>query len=344
MWAFGHPFFQLGPVEWPLARAEIVKVFPSLQGSFNITNTGQEIGAVIQDRAPGVYGELGRTARTIPLEVEVKHGGSSVAKYNYKLIRDTLLTPALIDMAVSQSLLVTQKQTGEMSVALSGNFSVDGHEEVKVENLFTGFNITSEVGSLPAAVYYYLSDNEFQTVEVTEVSITLDFIEERRIATLERAWFTKTSEVKPGDSFKLIMELKPRRDKRFTLEQDYYIPPTLQSGTYRVTVGNGAAIAKQEEELIEGTFLIRDVSHMIRLINSLRPNFNLYVQIYREEEGIYYEGDLFPGLPPSALSVMKANKGDDNFVRLLGTVMDERRMDTEYYVQGVRKLQFIVKR
>ena len=344
VWAFGHPFFQLGQVEWPLARAEVVKVFPSIDGSFNITNSGQEIGAIIQDRSVAVYGILGRQASLIPMEVVVKHGGSEVAGYKYRLIRDVLLTPLLIEIAVGQSLAVTQRLSGELSVALSGTFTLDGYEEIVVENLFSGFNVLSELGMLPAAVYFYLGNNEFAPVSVSAISVELDLVEEQRLANLEKAWFTKTSDVKPGDQFKLIMELKPRRGKDFRLEQDYVIPSTLQSGDYKVTVGNGAAITEQENALIKGTFKIRDLRHMIRLINSLRPNFKLYAQVFREEEGYYFDGDFFPSLPPSDLSVMRANKGDDNLVRLLGTVLDERRMDTEYYVQGVRKLRFTVKR
>ena len=96
--------------------------------------------------------------------------------------------------------------------------------------------------------------------------------------------------------------------------------------------------------MIRGELRIRDLRHMIRLINSLRPNNRLYAQVWREEEGIYFDGDLFPSLPPSALSVMSVNSGDDRIIRLLGTVVDERRMETEYFVSGVRNLQFTVRR
>lgn len=342
VWAFGHPFFQLGSVNWPLKRAELVKIFPAIDGSFFITNTGQQIGAITQDRTPAVFGELGAKVDTVPLKVAIKHEGQDVVTYNYQLARDYVLTPILIDMAISQSLAITQRQFGEMSVAVSGKITVEGHKDIEIDNLFSGVNIVNQAGTLPAAIYMFVSTNEFLPVNITNLDITLDFIEEQRIATLQRAWLTKT-EAKQGDEFKLIMELKPRRGRPFTLEEDYYLRVKLQPGVYNMTVGNGAAINQQETQLIQGTFEIRDIDHMVRLINSLRPSNRLYAQVYRSEEGLYYEGDFFPGLPPSALTVMKANKGGDSIVRLLGTVLDERRMDTEYYVDGVRKLQFTVR-
>jgi hypothetical protein len=343
VFAFGHPIYQLGPVEWPMARAEVVTVFPSLQGSFHITNSGQVVGAFIQDRASAAYGLLGRQAKTVPVEVEVKHKGSSVSEYKYRLARDLLLTPVLIDMVISNSLLATQKQYGEMSVALSGTLSLDGYEDIKIDNFYTGFNVLAQAGGLPAAVYFFLSNNEFAPVNITGLKITLDFIEEQRIAELERVWLTRT-EVRPGESFKLVIQLKPRRGKTLFLEQDYHIPPTLQSGTYKITVGNGEAITQQENELVKGTMKLRDIQQMVRLINLLRPNSKLYAQVMREEEGFYFEGEFFPGLPPSKMTVISANKGDDNFVKLLGTIVDERQMETDYVVQGVKKLSFTVRR
>ena len=341
VWAFGHPFLQLGPVDWPLRRAEAVMVFPALDGSFVITNSGQEVGAIKQDRAPAVYGEIGAKASTIPMKVSVKHGGEDVIEYNYRLARDIVITPVLMDIALNRSLAVTQRAFGEMSIAVSGTISIDGYDDVVIDNLYSGINVISRIGQLPASMYYFLANNEFGAVKVTGIDVTLDFIEEQRIATLQRAWFTKT-EVKQGDAFKLVMELKPRRGRAFRLEEDYYLRTQLKPGVYNVTVGNGAAINEQENRLIRGSFQMRSIDHMVRLMNSLRPSNRLYAQVFRDEEGLYYEGDFFPGLPPSALSVMRTNKGGDPFVTLLGTVLDERRMNTEFYVDGVRKLQFTV--
>lgn len=343
VWAFGHPFYQLGEVSFPLARAELIKIFPSAQGSFHITNSGQVIGSIVQDRASAVFGEIGKMADTLPMTVTVKYDGKEIGTYKYNLARVTLMTPALIDICLVNSLLVTQRQYGDMSAMLSGSIAVDNHESIKVDNFYSGLNVLNELSELPSAIYFFLKSNEFHPVRVSSIDLSVDLVEEQRIATLERAWLSST-EIKPGKGFTLKMELKPHRSKAIILEENYFIPPTIQSGKYNITVGSGSAIAQQENELVQGEFKLRDVSQMIRLINSLRPNYKLYAQTYREEEGVYFEGDFFPGLPPSALSVIKSNKGDDNFVRLRGTVMDERQVKTQYLVNGVRKLSFTVKR
>ena len=41
----GHPFMQRGPVDWPLATAEILTVFPSRQMSFKMGSIGRTSSA-----------------------------------------------------------------------------------------------------------------------------------------------------------------------------------------------------------------------------------------------------------------------------------------------------------
>jgi hypothetical protein len=230
-----------------------------------------------------------------------------------------------------------------MSASIKGTISVDGYGDIKIDNLFSGYLVITDVSLLPAAIYQFLHTNEFEKVKVTGINLTIDLVEEFKSATLEQAWLTKT-EVKPGDRFQLIMKLMPRRGKVITETIDYVIPANLQSGTYRITVGNGAAISQQENEMVQGQIRLTSVAQMIRQMNILRTNYKLYAQTYREEEGIFHQGEFFPGLPHSSLSVMKTNKAEENFVTLSGTVVDERNIETNYVVSGLKKLTFTVKR
>jgi len=67
--AFGHPLFNLGPVELPMTRARVEALLPSLQSSFKLAGPAGEAGSVIADRASGIAGRIGRPARTIPVRL-----------------------------------------------------------------------------------------------------------------------------------------------------------------------------------------------------------------------------------------------------------------------------------
>src|SRR4029077_19215801 len=76
VYAFGHPFLDMGEVKFPMAKSEIVGVMPSLATSFKFANGGEVVGAFHQDRSSGIMGRLGDAADMIPVDVTVDGSGS----------------------------------------------------------------------------------------------------------------------------------------------------------------------------------------------------------------------------------------------------------------------------
>ena len=60
--AFGHPFFNLGPVDMPMAKSEILMVLSSAFQPTKFGNATEVVGALRQDRYSGIMGELGAEA------------------------------------------------------------------------------------------------------------------------------------------------------------------------------------------------------------------------------------------------------------------------------------------
>lgn len=65
--AFGHPMFNLGPVNMPLAKEEIVTTLASAYTPTKMGNPSDVVGALRQDRHSAIEGELGATAPMIPV-------------------------------------------------------------------------------------------------------------------------------------------------------------------------------------------------------------------------------------------------------------------------------------
>ena len=59
VYAFGHPMYNLGPTEFPMTRAYVYTVLPSLFSSMKLSTTGDVIGTFLQDRATAIAGRLG---------------------------------------------------------------------------------------------------------------------------------------------------------------------------------------------------------------------------------------------------------------------------------------------
>ena len=70
--AFGHPMFNLGPVDMPMAKEEIITTLASAYTPTKMGNSSDVVGALNQDRHSAIGGELGATAQMIPVSMHVK--------------------------------------------------------------------------------------------------------------------------------------------------------------------------------------------------------------------------------------------------------------------------------
>ena len=75
VYAFGHPFFNLGPTAFPMTRATSTRSLPSLMSSFKIADAwARSIGTMQQDRATAIAGTLGKGPAVIPITVTLDSG------------------------------------------------------------------------------------------------------------------------------------------------------------------------------------------------------------------------------------------------------------------------------
>ena len=69
--AFGHPMFNLGPVDMPIAKDDIITTLASSYQPTKMGNATEVVGALRQDRHSAIEGELGATAQMIPVTMHV---------------------------------------------------------------------------------------------------------------------------------------------------------------------------------------------------------------------------------------------------------------------------------
>ena len=77
----------LGPAQFPLTRAYVYAMLPSLMSSFKISSMGDVIGTMQQDRATAIAGTLGKGPAVIPMSVTLQStredGSSSTRTFNF---------------------------------------------------------------------------------------------------------------------------------------------------------------------------------------------------------------------------------------------------------------------
>ncbi len=70
--AFGHPFFNLGPVDMPMSKGEVLMTLASSYQPNKMANATEIVGAFHQDRHSGIEGVLGGVSSMIPVDVRVR--------------------------------------------------------------------------------------------------------------------------------------------------------------------------------------------------------------------------------------------------------------------------------
>src|SRR4030095_14621897 len=90
VYAFGHPMYNLGPTEFPMTRAYVYTVLPSLFSSIKLSSTGDVIGTCLQDRATTIAGRLGAGPRMIPVAVTLESNHAPTRTFKYQVVNDQL--------------------------------------------------------------------------------------------------------------------------------------------------------------------------------------------------------------------------------------------------------------
>ena len=118
VYAFGHPFFGIGPIDFPMRQAWVYDVFPSLNQSFKISSAHETIGRFQQDRATGISGKLGPGPRMIPVKLTLQNRPGVKQEYSFSVVQDDLFTPLTVYASLLSVMQGQERAAGPSTVAL----------------------------------------------------------------------------------------------------------------------------------------------------------------------------------------------------------------------------------
>src|SRR5439155_9115178 len=138
VYAFGHPMYNLGPTEFPMTRAYVYTILPSLFSSMKLSSTGDVIGTVLQDRATAIAGKLGPGPRMMPVTVSLESKRAPKRTFKYDVVIDPLFGPLMTYASVANTLQSNERQFESATFAVSGSLKVKGHDAMTFDNLLSG--------------------------------------------------------------------------------------------------------------------------------------------------------------------------------------------------------------
>jgi hypothetical protein len=337
VYAFGHPFYGLGPTQFPMTRAYVHAVLPSLVSSMKIASTGEVIGTVQQDRFTTIAGTLGPGPALIPVTINLTSDRGTKKTFNMSIVNDQLFTPLLAYMSIMNTLQSYERQNGAASYALRGSASVKRHGTVAFEDLFSGDSSSVGAAASVVAPINFLLRNAFEDIELEGLTLDIDASEQPRSATLERVWVDATR-TRPGTRVDLKILLRTYRGDEITRTVPVDIPANAR-GSVSVMVADAARLSQWEaRELQIQPLQTRGLPQMIRVLNNARKNNRLYVRLVGREGGAVIKGESLASLPSSVLAVMEADRNGGNVRALQSATLGEWEITTEHAVTGSRTL------
>ena len=344
VYAFGHPFYNLGPTQFPMKKAYVYSVFPSLYQSWKISSAGEAVGTIDQDRVTAIAGRLGATPRMIPVKVNLRTSRGQQRKFEFRMVDDELFTPVLAYVALASVLQSNERAFGTSTVRVDARLSLTGKPDVRVVDLFTQDQPAMQAAALVAAPLAYLMSNDFERVSVDGLEVDVSSDETIQTATLERAWLERTGPVRPGSTVPLKILLRTYRGEAVSQTIPVAIPAAAPGGTYTLLVSDGQALTALEQREMRQPFAPRDLDQLIRSINALRHNNHVYARLLRSDDGAIVRGEYLQSLPPSVLSVLGGSEQGVSVVPIRTAAVWDFEMPTDYAVSGARVLTLTVER
>jgi len=340
VYAFGHPMYNLGPTEFPMTRAYVYTVLPSLYSSTKLSTTGEVIGTLLQDRATAIAGRLGPGPRMIPITMTLASGRAGSSRtFHFDVVKDQLLTPLMTYAALLNTLMSYERQLGTTTYGVKGQVLVRGHEPIVLDNLFSGDQAPLGASTYIVTPLAAMMDNDYEKVDIEAVNLTLTSAEEPKTATLERVWL---DDLRPraGRTVPLKVLLKTYRGEDVLRTVPISIPANA-TGSLSILVSDGQRLTQAELREARPA-LPRSVPQLIRVLNKTRRNNAVYVKLLSTDPGAVIKGELLSSLPPSVLSVLEADRSGGNFNPLYNATLGEWVIATDQAVNGVRSLSVTV--
>jgi len=315
--AFGHPFFNSGPVEMPISLAKILTIVPSELSAFKIGASSVLVGALRQDRGTGIYGTVGDIPELVPLKLAYTDEAGKKTEFEFEFSDDrslTALMPLIVRFVLVNALESARLATGENSLRLDGEVRFQEGGKIKLDNFYPGMMQLNEFGAINgifqssgevAAVLGAVMANNFQPVQITDVDLHFSSMPGRRTATIEQVWVDR-SVVEAGDTVSVYARVKPYWGAEIVVKQNLPIPANTSGSYLSVVVSGGPQLTMLEQRTQPGRFAVHSFNQLTKLLNARRPNDLLYFQLRAPDRGLIIDGEELTALPPTTYAIFQS--------------------------------------
>ena len=341
VYAFGHPFYNLGPAQFPMTRAHVFTMLPSLMNSFKISSLGETIGTMQQDRATAIAGTLGKGPALVPMTITVnstRDGDAQPVSRTVKLnlVNDQLFTPLLAYVSMFNTLGSFERQYGAATISVKSRARLKGHGDLTLEDVFATENPILGASAAVAGPLTLMLANKIAEVSVEGLDVTVNASETPRSVSIERVWLDDIRP-RPGRTVPLKVLTRSYRGE----EKISTLPIEIPANAPReltVLVTDGRQLNALEQRELRGSLQPQTIAQLMRVLNEARRNNRIYVRLMTGRAGAVVNGEAMTALPPSVLSVLESDRNGGSFTPIRSAALGEWEIPADAAVTGSRML------
>jgi hypothetical protein len=339
IYAFGHPFLALGTSDLPMSESHVVAVVPSMNNSFKLAVPDAMVGAMTQDRATGVFGQLGHAPKMIPVKVNLETSRGQQKTLNFEVVNDDFLTPLLLNISIYNSLLANERALGDSTIELTGEIAIKGNEAIKLGRRLVGGQSAQLAAGAVAVPVSALMRSRFDDLSISGITLNLKSFDGSKSAQLERLSVDKT-QVKAGETIEVQAFVRTTGGRVFVERIPVTVPADTPVGALSIVIGDGGVI--QREAAIQ-QFVPKSIGEMISTMNKLKMPDRLYLQAARKTTGALIGVSEMPNLPPSVLATLNNDRSVGGYKPYLQTILLERELPpADFVISGQQTIDIQV--
>lgn len=273
IFAFGHPLFQKGIVDYPISEAYIYTVMPKTDISFKMGRPfADQFGSIRQDRATGILAVKNEITQMIPVRFNING-----KIYNLGFIQDEDLLSSILPMMFVSAVTNQYNSAGPLTVdfsmklySRSGNIQYDN----MVSSESGAFMIYLDMMSLLTA---YLK-NIFVSTKTDSVIINAEVSEKLNVLGIEDVVLSGNY-YKPGDKIEGEIILSQLRGSRIIQPFSIDIPENASGDSLMLMIINGRDEPIFEIGRSEGRYNFNSIEELKNIIASLKPANSIVIKL-----------------------------------------------------------------
>jgi hypothetical protein len=331
IYAFGHPFLSLGASDMPMSETAVVTVIPNVNNSFKLSVPGAMMGSISQDRASGVFGQLGQAPKMIPVKINLHTSRDRSETYSYEIANDSFLTPLLLNITIFNTITSSERALGDSTITIKGAINVKGQEPIEVDRRFSAGNSPILAAGSVAGPISSLLGSGFDDVQIEGVTLDISSADTKYAGTLERIALSKT-EARRGERIEIQAYVRTESGKQFVQRIPVQIPEDATPGQLLVFVGDGGAL---QEGSAAKAFVPQDLGQLVKAINKVKKSDRLYVKLFRITPGAVIGTSELPNLPPSVVATLNSDRNSGGYTpTVLSAVYEMELPPAEFVISG----------